>query len=290
MARRVIAIVTLVLLTSGLGAGALAARQGVDPSALVDRLVELEQGLPALPPEMPEDVVLSGDTTWADLTGDFVGTEVALEGLVEQARTLFIEADDVDGDAAQAVADAARSVLTFHQAYTHLAAWESHDLGLPVGTPTGTQASTFADELYGEAEVGLRLLMDAHARRLEAYRVLRDAEAASAEAKNHFDVQFRAERAFAGEVLPRVRRTLSEETTRLVAVTDRFRATGQQARAQSLTVVCLDREAYMADRGGNHELLTDPETDPEALAPLVGIPAAEECPSLPPDNAVQPAP
>lgn len=275
-----------------LGGAASAALQQGEPAALVDRLVDLERQLPALPPETPAEVAVVPEETWGDLSGDFFGSSVALEGLAEQARDLFIQADEAGGDAGQAVADAARAILDLREGYRHLAAWEVHDISLPVGTPSRDEASTFADELYGRAGVGLDLLERAHARRLAAYTVLRDAEASSDTAKNHFDIQFQAERAFASDVLPRIRRLVSDETTRLLVTTGRFGsgAPGDEARARSMTLACVDREAYVAARDTVAPLiarggLTQPEL-PQDLAVLLGVPA-DDCPDLPPENTVR---
>lgn len=276
------------------GAATATLQQGGD-GALVDRLVELERQLPALPPDAPGDVTVVVDQTWGDVSGDFFGASVALDGLAEQARDLFVDADEAGDDTADAVADAARAVLDLRQAYQHLAAWESHDLSLAVGTPAGTDASTFADERYGRAATGLDLLERAHQRRVGAYRVLRDAAAASDEAKNHFDVQFQAERAFAADVLPRIRRVVSARTTRLLVTTGRFRSAtpGDEARARSMTVACVDRDAYTAVRDSAAALvaggaLAQPEL-PEQIAGLLAVPATD-CPDLPPETTVRAAP
>lgn len=275
------------------GGGATAALQAGGDGALVDRLVDLEQQLPALPPE-PADVADTDDLNTATaLRGDFFGASVALDGLTEAARSLFIEADDAGGDAAQAVADAARAIVDFRAAYGHLAEWESHDIALPVGRPGGTEASTFADELFGRAVIGVDLLERAHERRLGAYTLLRDAEASSDEAKAHFEVQYRAEVDFFAEALPRIRRVVGDETTQELVTVDRFESpspTGQ-ARARSMTVVCIDREAYAAARAalaGAFGLGATTDGDlPEVLAGLPGIPASD-CPDLP-EATVEPA-
>ena len=66
---------------------------GAAPEDLVARLVDIERGLPALPPSA---VVVDPDETFGQLEGDFIGALTELELVTDQARQLFIDADEAD--------------------------------------------------------------------------------------------------------------------------------------------------------------------------------------------------
>lgn len=243
---------------------------------LIDRLVELERELPDLP---PSEVILAEDETWAEFTGDFTGAQVTIDTLADQARDLFIDANDATPDpVATAVGSAARSILLLQEGYTLLAEWEAYDLAFPVDDTDDEGVATGADEPYGLAEAGLRLVLDAHSRRLAAFELLRDSEAADQDEREFFDVLYRAEVDFDAEMRPDIHHALSLDTTEVIRTIERFgtSAPGAEARARVMTVVCIPREAYAE---GDVPLLGLPEE----LAALASTGAAD-CPDLPNDS------
>lgn len=269
----VVAALSVGALAVGAGATVLQDDQQAPPvDELVDRLVELERQLPELP---PTEVVLTDETTWGELTGDFTGAKVTIDSLADAARELFIEANEAKPDPiATAVASAARSILIFQEGYGLLAEYEAYDLAFPVEDIDDEGVSTGADEPYGLAEAGLRLVLDAHARRLAAFGLLRDADVVDDTERQFFETLYRAEVDFDTEMRPLIHRILSLDTTEVMRAIDRFStsAPGTEARARVFTVVCIPREAYTT---GDLPLTSLPE---ELLA-LTGTPAAD-CPDL----------
>ena len=262
---------------------AATALQGEDGAApipeLVDRLVELEQQLPSLP---PEDVIISEEETWAEFTGDFTGAKVTIDALADEARDLFIAANEAKPNpTATAVASGARSILLFQEAYGLLAEYESYDLAFPVDATDDEGVATGADEPYGLAEAGLRLVLDAHSRRLAAYELLRDSEAVDENERDFFDTLYRAEVGFDTDMRPLIHRALSLDTTEVMRGIERFEtsAPGSEARARTFTVVCIPREAYTSGDLPGVSL-------PEELLALTGTPAAD-CPDLQNGNEVR---
>lgn len=246
---------------------------GSSDEALIDRLVALERELPVLP---PDTVDVDPAETWATMTGDFTGARVALDAVVDEARSLFVDAEQADGPVATAVAEVARGILVLRTGYQHLAAWETNDLTFPLETLDDDEVATGADELYGVAQTGFSLVLDARARTLPAYAVLRDADAADPEDRTVLDERYEAALAFDSDTKPAIHRALSFETTQVMRTVSRFVSTapGTEARARAMTVVCIDRETYQAA-----ELL-----DAEETAALVTLPA-DDCPDL--DNGNQ---
>lgn len=253
--------------------------EGDGPEALIDRLVEIERELPDLP---PDDVILIEDETWADFPGDFTGARFALDDLADRTRELFIAAEEADGPEADAVADAARAILLQREGYARLSVWEDHDLAFPLDVRDDRDVATGADELYGHAETGLRLLLDANARWSTAHEVLRDSELADAEEQQLFELAYDRARDFDRRTRPLIHRALSLQTTQVLRPVDRFETTapGTEARARTMRIVCIDREAYL--NGGALDLEL-----PETLAALSQEPAID-CPDLDNGNEVRP--
>lgn len=248
---------------------AVALQDGGSPDeSLIDRLVAIEQQLPVLP---PDTVAIDPTQTWATFTGDFTGARVALDTVADEARGLFVDAEESEGPVATAVADVARSVLTSRAALERLAMWETNDLTFPLDTFDQDEVATGADELYGVAQTGFALLLDARARALPAYAVLRDAEAADDTEKAVFDRQYQLGLEFDADTKPDLHRAMSYDTTQVMRSTSRFTSTspGSDARARTLTVVCIDRQAYQAaeviDAAGVAALVTTPAEDCPAL-------------------------
>lgn len=246
--------------------------QPADVGSLVDRLVELERELPPLP---PDEVLLNEEETWGELTGDFTGAQVVLDTLAGEVRELYIAAEEAKPDpVATAVADAARSILILQEGYTLLAEVESYDLSFPVDGTDDLDVATGADQAYGLAEAGLRLVLDAHARRLPAFQVLQDSELVDDTERAFFEALYDAEVAFDSDLRPDIHRLLSLDTTQVMRTIDRFTsvAPGTEARARSMTVVCLAREAYLEGDVAGLGI-------PEELIALGHIPA-DDCPAL----------
>lgn len=266
-----VAVATLAA-TGAAVAGAL--QEGDSEESLVDRLVAIEEQLPTLP---PDTVDLDPEQNWATFTGDFTGARVALDTVADQARDLFVDAEETAGPVASAVAEVARALLVMRTGYQYLADWETNDLTFPLDTADEAGVATGADELYGVAQTGFALLLDARARSLPAYAVLRDAEAADAGEKAVFERRYELALSFDADTKPDLHHALSFETTQVMRTVSRFVSTapGTAPRARVMSVVCIDREAYRAAAA----------VDADAVAALVTTPA-EDCPELDNGNEV----
>lgn len=271
VAAAAVGIATLSLAGSAV-AGAL--QEGDSDESLVDRLVAIEEQLPTLP---PDTVDVDPEQTWATFTGDFTGARVALDTVADEARDLFIDAEESGTPVATAVAEVARAVLVLRNGYQYLAEWETNDLTFPLDTVDEDLVATGADELYGAAQTGFALVLDARARALPGYAILRDAEAADEQEKAVFDRRYELGLAFDATMKPDLHRALSFQTTQVMRTVSRFVSTapGTDPRARVMTVVCIDREAYQAA-----EVL-----DAEGAAALVTTPA-DDCPELDNGNEV----
>jgi hypothetical protein len=260
-----------VVALGGSAAATVLQEEDRSPEGLVSRLAELEQELPALP---PDDVILIEDETWAEFPGDFTGARFELDNLADRTRELYIDAEEADGPEATAVADAARAILIRREGYRLLAAWEEHDLAFPLDAFDEDDVATGADEVYGLAETGLTLLLDANSRALAAHELLRDSQLADDAEQQVFAAAYDAERDFEGRTRPLIHRALSLQTTQVLRPVDRFETTaaGAEARARTMRIVCIPREAYLAGDAASFEL-------PETLAALGAVPAAD-CPDI----------
>jgi hypothetical protein len=241
------AVGTLAIVTVGVGA-ALAQSDGdgatgASPEALLERLGELEPALPSDPP--PIGAELSADTTWGTLEGDATSVRATLDTVEPDLRALFVDADDADGDVAEAVALVARGWLDLWTGTSSIATAESHDLAFPVGTTDDQGVATGADELRGEIEVGLDLLLLGRARHLEGYGALSELGEAEPAAQRAFDERARAAETYDAEVRPVITTMLSDLSPSVLVPVERFDtdAPGVQSRATSVGVVCVDREA-----------------------------------------------
>ncbi|MFU8841557.1 MAG: hypothetical protein ACNA8R_12695 [Nitriliruptoraceae bacterium] len=223
-----------------------AAASGSSPDALLERLDALEPDLPNRVP--PIGVELAEDETWGTLQGDATSVRAVLDLLEPELRQLFVDADDADGDVADGVALVARGWLDIWTGTTAIAVAEAADLAFPLDTRDDDGVATGADELRGQIETGLDLLLLGQARHLEGYGLLEELGEAPLEAQLRFDARARDAQAFDEEVRPRVLTMLSRPTASVLVTTDRFQtdAPGVRARANSMTVVCVDREALEA--------------------------------------------
>lgn len=276
-------LVTAVVAAGGVGVtNYVLAQGGASPDQLVDRLVAIENELPT--PLPPDEVIISEDETWAEFLGDFTGTKIALDGVVDEARQLFIEADDASGDVADAVATVARNWVLMQNAFTYLEAWRSEDLTFPLDTFDETNTATGADSGLAYAEIGFMIQIEAHQAMYPAYDVLRRAEDADASERALFDGRYETVEGHISLLIPQLRRALSEETRQVIVTLDRFETTapGVEARARVMTMTCIDRDAYLAIRGAG------PELQEQVTALLSDQLVTPFCPDLQNGNEVRP--
>lgn len=259
------------------------APQGTSDEALVDRLVDLERELPELPPTA---AVVSEDETYGELEGDFLGARTELELVSDEARQLFVAADDADGEVAEAVAVVARSYLRLEQAYDHLSRAEEFDLDRSLDSTDDDDVATGADPAAGHVETGLELVDLARIDALAGYGVLRDSAAADDSEKDLFDGAYVATQQYLTTIRPETHTLVSASSTAVLVAVERFEAdTPDEARARAVTYVCVPRSDYPDDS----------PTPMAALAELLAGDAVEllptaDCPDLPaPANEVSPA-
>lgn len=244
-----LAVVTMVGFGAAVAQSDDASATGATPEALLERLDALEADLPTDAP--PLGAELSADETWGTLEGDATSVRAILDTLEPDLRQLFIDADDADGDVADGVALVARGWLDLWTGTTAVAVAESADLAFPIGTTDDAGVATGADELRGQIEVGLDLLLQGRARHLEGYVLLRDLGEAPLDAQLRIDERARGAEEYDAEVRPLITRLLSDPDPSVLVTTERFEtdAPGVRSRATSMTVVCVDREA-LEELGG----------------------------------------
>lgn len=266
------------------------APSGVTDDALLERLDALEQDLPG--DVAPTGVSIErtgeeGDATGGTFDGDVTGQAAIIDTLAGDLTSLYVDADDGTTAVADAVADVARGWLDLGEGSTQLAVWEGHDLQFPLDASDDEDVAAGADELRGRVEAGMRLVLGAQRRNLGGYVALRDLGQAEPAAQTRFDARASSAVAFDEQLAPRLRQLLSLRTTQVLATTDRFEtsAPGSESRARSMTVTCIDREAY-AD--ASLELGTTEDGRPGAPALGESLPSDTtrvDCPDLPPGGA-----
>lgn len=216
------------------------------PDDVLTALAALEAALPEAPP--PTEVEIDETATWGRLQGDAGAARALLDTVEPELRTLFVTADDAEGEVAAAVALVARGWLDVWSGLGPLADWETHDLEFPSDADDVDGVATGGDELRGAAERGLEQVLVGQRRLREGYGRLRVLGAAAPDDQVVFDLRAAAADRFDAEVRPLVRHLLSQTGPTVLVTTDRFEtvAPGAQARARSSTVVCVDREALEA--------------------------------------------
>ncbi len=275
-ARTVVAVVAA-LAVAAFGVTTALAQQdedagGTDPTALLERLDDLETQLPDTVP--PTDVEIDAEETWGELSGDAGSVRAVLDTVEGDLRRLFVDADDADGPVPEAVALVARGWLDIWHGTSALAAAEAHDLAFPLET-FDDGVATGADELRGTIDMGLELILNGQARHLAGYVSLRELGEAPADAQARLDARAAAAEAFDTDVRPLVAQMVSKRSPTMVVSVERFEtdAPGVDPRATSLMVVCLDREA-LAEAGG--------VATPEVIAEVAARTAERvDCPGLP---------
>lgn len=251
---------------------------GTSPDALLERLDAVEADLPSDVP--PLSVALTPEVTWGELAGDAGSVRAVLDTSEPTLRQLFVDADDADGPVAEAVAQVARGWLDVWTGSASLATAETNDLAFPVDTADSDGVATGADELRGQIEVGLSLILLGQERLQDGYASLRELGAAEPVVQARFDARAAAMERWDLEVRPLVALLVPEPSPTLLVPVERFvtEAPGVQPRATSMTVICIDRQA-LEDAGG---VLTD-ETLQELTAAQVD---RADCPGLPEDVQV----
>lgn len=267
--RRIVPVlgVLTVLGLGGVGLGAALAQQDDTPTgsgddALLERLDVLEDTLPAVIP--PAEVTVTADATGGTLSADGVSTRAVLDLVEGDLRRLFVDADEAGGPVAEAVRLVASGWLDIWQGSAHLEVAETNDLAFPLATFDADGVATGADDLRGEIEAGLALILQGRDRLHRGYGTLRELNAAEVAIQARFDLRAANEDTFDAEVRPLVHRLLSLRTTTVLATTDRFRtdAPGVEARARAMSITCLDRDALEAAGGVvTDELLAELEVD-----------------------------
>lgn len=249
VATLVVASIAVAGVTVALAQSDDAAPTGSSPSDLLTRLALLEPDLPARVP--PVGVDLDAEETFGTLEGDATSVRAILNVLEPDLRQLFVDADGAEGDVADAVAEVARGWLDIWTGTSALAVAEANDLAFPLDTRDDDGVATGADELRGQIELGLDLLLSGQARHLAGYGLLQELGEAPLEEQLLFDARARDAQDFDDEVRPAVLEMLSEPSASVLVTTERFEtdAPGVRSRARSMTVVCVDREA-LEELGG----------------------------------------
>jgi len=230
------------------GVGGAIAQDGVQagsaPEALLDRLADLEPDLPG--DIAPTGVTLDAETSFGVFDGDLTSQRAVLDTLEPELRTLFIDADDADSEAAGAVALIAQGWLDVWSGSAAMGAAESNDLAFPLTATDDLGVNAGADVLRGSTETGLQLILQGQARHLEGYDLLRDLNAAEPPVQALFDDRARQARSFDEEVRPELVTALSEPSPSILVPADRFvtDAPGVRSRATSMSLICVDRERY----------------------------------------------
>jgi hypothetical protein len=268
---------------AAIGVGGAVAQQddetaapAADPTALVERLGELE---PLLPDTiLPTTVTIDPEATGGEFGGDAAGLRATLDTVEDDLRQLFIDADDSGGEVADAISIIARGWLDIWHGAERLAEADAHDLAFPLDTETDQGVATGADELRGHTEAGLELILQGQARHLEGYTVLRDEAPAEAAVQASFDARAVAAEDFDTDLRPELLALLSQRSTGVLIAVDRFDTDlpGVEPRATSTSYVCIDRD-LLRESGG---VVTD-----ENIAELVAAtPERTDCPDLPAED------
>jgi hypothetical protein len=265
---------------AALGVGGAVAQQdaeqptgGAADGDLIERLGALEAHLPDT--LVPTAVTIDVDESWGSLDGDPAGVRALLDTVEGELRTLFIDADDADGDVADAVALVSRGWLDIWHGAEELAIADRHDLAFPLDASDDDGVATDADELRGRIETGLRLVLQGQDRLLKGYTVLREVAPGPAEVQARFDARAVDAEDFDTDLRPQILALLSDRSTSVWVAVQRFDTDlpGVDPRAKAIELVCVDRER-LREAGG--------VVTPELVAELAAdTPERADCPDLP---------
>ena len=262
--------------------GALAqsddAAGGASDADLLERLDALD---PDLPTELPvANVEFSALASGGELVGEATSARAILDLVEPDLRALFVDADDADGPAADAVALIARGWLDVWTGTAALSTAEGHDLAFPAEAEDDLGVATGADELRGSREVGLELLLLGSDRLLAGYSSLTELNSAEAAPQAVIDARTASLELYDDERVPKLAAYLSEPAPSVLVPVDRFEtdAPGVRSRATAMTLTCIDREA-LEEAGGVltdevYESLVDSAVD-RLDCPSLDLPEAE---------------
>ena len=286
------AVIGALALVTSLGGGlVLAAQEGSEAeSALIDDLVAIETDLAAVAP-LPA-VETFPDRTWGVLSGDFVGSSLALEEADGDLGLLVERAAAIDTPVGDAVETVASSYRTMVLGYGYLAAYERAGLVVPASQPddegeddegVDPEPAQAGDEARGQAEVGLDLLLEALAGHHDGYTVLRDRDLG--DDRVVFEQRYEEVVTAARTEALDARRALSLSSTHILVGVQRFEPgnTGV-APANYVRYLCADRDDWYTTR-------TEGQV-PEIAVPQGDVPdlPIPDCPALTNGNQVRAVP
>ena len=224
----------------GDGEGDAVAVAGGDQE-LMDRLVELQA---ELPPLVPTEADLAANELDPVLLGSFTSARSTLDRLEDDIRQLYIDGDDANTAAGDAVASVARGLLIERQALLVLEESDGSTNPRPLDSSnarTDEGIAIDADGLLGLESVGIDLLIQARDLQRLGYEVLEQAEGVDAAFSQRLETLLTYE----DEVGITLRVVTSASTDELLVPTDRYDAPVGVPRATSVTYVCVDRFRYL---------------------------------------------
>jgi hypothetical protein len=210
--------------------------------SLVARLLELESGVPA---PLPSQVYLDSSSADVRFVGSFTSARAQLDGIEDELRQLFIDAEVVRTDVGIAIADVTRGLLLERQALLVLEA----AAGATDRRPTdGSDArdkdgvAVDADGLVGRQIIGMQLALDARSAQRDGYAVL----AALADNGPAFEERLRELASYATDVEPDLIAASGRSSMQMLVPIARYGSPLGVAVAVGVSYVCVDRDAYEA--------------------------------------------
>jgi hypothetical protein len=248
--QRISALAGAVLLTGAIGV-AFAAESGGDGNGvlvtaeddlLVGRLLELESGVPK---PLPSEVLVASSGADVRLVGSFTSARAQLDGIEDELRQLFVDAEVVRTDVGIAIADVTRGLLLEREALLVLEA----AAGATDARPTdGSDArdtdgvAVDADGLVGLQITGMQLALDARSTQRDGYAVL----AALADHGPAFEARLRELASYSADVEPDLITASGRSSTQMLVPIARYDAPLGVAVAVGVSYACVDRDAYEA--------------------------------------------
>lgn len=226
---------------------------GSSDDQLLERLGALEPGFPDPYAELDEDIGLPDEDdeevefdVHSDYFSEFRG---ALAPVEDDLRRLFVDADDADGEVAEAVSLVAAGWLDMMNSAESFAAYSAHDLAFPRFTSDEDGVATGADRLRGLAEQAYELFMAGADKHHTGYLALRELSAADGATQTALDARAASLDLYEEVGRPLLVDILSKPSTTVLVPIDRFdtKGPGVESRASSLSYVCLDRALFEAE-------------------------------------------